>query len=54
MENFKERTQRHANGYVPATRSRFPVEILFYYASKDKYKAFAFEPEIWLGESVKK
>ncbi|HJW18038.1 MAG TPA: GIY-YIG nuclease family protein, partial [Flavisolibacter sp.] len=42
-ENLKERLQRHSNGYVPATSSRLPVEIIFYCAFQDKYKAFAFE-----------
>jgi predicted GIY-YIG superfamily endonuclease len=42
-ENLKERLQRHSNGYVLATSSRLPVEIIFYCAFKDKYKAFAFE-----------
>ena len=42
-EDLKERFQRHSNGHVPATRSRLPVEVIFYCAFKDKYKAFEFE-----------
>lgn len=41
--NLKERFERHANGYVPATADRRPVELEFYFALKDKYKAFEFE-----------
>lgn len=42
-ENLKERVGRHQNGYVPATASRLPVSLEFYFAIKDKYKAFEFE-----------
>ena len=42
-QNLKERMHSHTNGYVPATSSRLPVEIIFYCAFKDKYKAFAFK-----------
>jgi len=38
-----ERFERHINGYVPATQSRRPIELIFYWAFKDKYKAFVFE-----------
>ncbi len=42
-EDFKAGYQRHINGHVPATKSRLPVELSFYCAFKDKYKAFEFE-----------
>jgi len=42
-EDLKARFQRHTNGYVPATKSRLPVELAFYCAFKGKYKAFEFE-----------
>jgi putative endonuclease len=42
-EDLKERFQTHCNGYVPSTKPRLPVELIFYCAFKDKYKAFAFE-----------
>ncbi|WP_072833288.1 GIY-YIG nuclease family protein [Flavisolibacter ginsengisoli] len=48
-ENLKEILQRHSNGYVPATSSRLPVEIIFYCAFKNKYKAFAFEKYLKFG-----
>jgi predicted GIY-YIG superfamily endonuclease len=41
--DLKARYQRHVNGHVPATKSRLPVELSFYCAFKDKYKAFEFE-----------
>ena len=42
-EDLKERFQRHFKGYVPATKLKLPIELLFYCAFKDKYKAFDFE-----------
>jgi putative endonuclease len=42
-EDLKERFERHTKGYVPATKPRLPVELLFCCAFKDKYKAFEFE-----------
>jgi putative endonuclease len=42
-ENLKERFKRHQNGYVPATKSRLPIELIFYCAFVDEYKALEFE-----------
>ena len=42
-DNIKERLERHKNGHVPATSNRLPMELCFYFAIKDKYKAFEFE-----------
>ena len=41
--DLNQRVQRHINGHVLATRIRLPVELLFYCAFKNKYKAFEFE-----------
>jgi putative endonuclease len=41
--NLKEQFNRHVNGAVPVTRARLPVELIFYSAFVDKYKAFGFE-----------
>jgi putative endonuclease len=41
--DLKDRLERHQKGYVPATINRRPVELEFYLAIKDKYKAFEFE-----------
>jgi len=41
--DLKDRFQRHINGYVPATKSRLPVKLVFYCAFVNKYKAFDFE-----------
>jgi putative endonuclease len=41
--DLKERFLRHQNGQVPATKERLPVELIFYCAFKNKYKAFEFE-----------
>ena len=42
-DNLKDRIDRHTKGYVPATASRLPVALDFYFAIQDKYKAFEFE-----------
>lgn len=42
-DNIDERFERHKNGHVPATANRLPVELDFYFAIEDKYKAFEFE-----------
>jgi putative endonuclease len=42
-QNLRERFQSHTNGQVPATKQLLPVELIFYCAFKDKYKAFEFE-----------
>lgn len=42
-EDLKERLKRHQKGEVPATAKRLPVELDFYVALQDKYKAFKFE-----------
>ena len=34
---------RHQKGNVPATSTRLPIELDFYLAFTDKYKAFEFE-----------
>ena len=42
-QDIKERITRHKAGYVPATESRLPVELISYFAFQDKYTAFNFE-----------
>jgi predicted GIY-YIG superfamily endonuclease len=42
-QDLKERFQRHTNGHVPATKYILPVELIFYCAFRDKYKAYEFE-----------
>ncbi|ULQ54956.1 GIY-YIG nuclease family protein [Flavihumibacter rivuli] len=37
------RVERHQLGMVPATAGIRPVELIFYCAFTDKYKAFSFE-----------
>ena len=41
--DLKDRIARHIAGQVPATASRLPVELVFYFAHENKYKAFEFE-----------
>ncbi len=42
-DNLKDRLDRHQKGHVPATVKRLPVELDFYFATRDRYKAFEFE-----------
>ena len=35
--NLQERFKRHLNGEVPATKSRLPLEMIFYCAFPNKY-----------------
>ena len=41
--DLKERFECHVNGHVPATADNLPVELVYYSAFVDKYKAFNFE-----------
>jgi len=41
--NLQGRLERHINGQVLATKNRRPLELIFYFAINDKYKAFEFE-----------
>ena len=42
-DDLEDRIKRHQDGHVPATASRLPVEIGFYLATPNKYKAFELE-----------
>ena len=42
-QDIEERKNRHNSGYVPATKSRLPVELISYFAFQNKYMAFNFE-----------
>lgn len=42
-DDLKERFERHRKGYVKATKARLPVNLDFYVAFSDKYRAFNFE-----------
>ncbi|MEA1929881.1 MAG: GIY-YIG nuclease family protein [Patescibacteria group bacterium] len=48
-DNLKDRLTRHQKGRVPATVKRLPVELDFYIAIKDKYRAFALEKHLKTG-----
>lgn len=47
--DLKDRIERHRKGHVPATKERRPVELINYFAFKDKYKAFEFEKYLKTG-----
>ncbi len=38
-----DRLNRHKNGNAPATANRLPINLEFYIAMEDKYKAFNLE-----------
>lgn len=42
-ESIELRIERHMRGYLVATKSKLPIELVFYFAFADKYKAFVFE-----------
>ena len=42
-DNLKDRIKRHQKGYIPATANHLPIQLDFYIAVDDKYKAFKFE-----------
>ena len=42
-EDITDRLGRHEKGYVPATATRLPVTLEFYFAIPNKYAAFEFE-----------
>ena len=47
--NLKDRINRHTKGQVDATKDRLPVELDFYIAFSNQYKAFEFEKHLKSG-----
>jgi len=41
--DLKDRIERHQKGQVPATANLLPIELISYFAFKDKYIAYNFE-----------
>jgi len=42
-DDLEGRLERHQRGHISATADRLPIKLDFYFAIKDKYKAFNFE-----------
>jgi len=42
-DDIEERVERHRKGHVPATKNRLPIDLEFYIAISNKYKAFEFK-----------
>lgn len=42
-DDLKDRLIRHQKSQVPATKDRFPVKLITYFAFSNKYTAFNFE-----------
>jgi len=47
--NLKGRIFRHQKGHISATKDRLPVNLIAYFAIKNKKKAFAFEQYLKTG-----
>jgi len=47
--DLKDRIFRHQRGYIDATRNRLPINLMAYFAIKNKEKAFAFEKYLKTG-----
>ena len=41
--DLRDRIRRHQKGLIPATKDRLPVELVSYFAFRDKYTAYNFE-----------
>lgn len=41
--DLKDRIERHQKGQVPSTANLLPIELISYFAFKDKYIAYNFE-----------
>jgi putative endonuclease len=50
--NLNERIQRHRKGYVDSAKGLLPLELIFYCAFKNKYKANAFEKYLKTGSGI--
>jgi putative endonuclease len=46
------RLDRHSHGFVEHTKTRLPVELIFYCAFKNKEEAFAFEKYLKSGSGI--
>lgn len=47
--SLKDRLDRHKKGLIFATKERLPINLIAYFAIKDKKKAFAFEKYLKTG-----
>jgi|TARA_Y100000310_G_scaffold267929_1_gene280278 putative endonuclease len=41
--HLNERLERHKKGYISSTANRLPLELEFYFAIRDRNRAFEFE-----------
>lgn len=51
-EDLEARIKRHQSGYVQYTKTRLPVELIFYCAFKQKLTAFEFEKYLKTGSGI--
>ena len=50
--DLRERYNRHLHGWVPATVDKLPIELIFYCAFRNKYKAYDFEKYLKSGSGI--
>jgi predicted GIY-YIG superfamily endonuclease len=50
--DLKERYRRHITGQVSATAKILPVDLVFYCAFNNQYKAFGFEKYLKSGSGI--
>jgi len=51
-ENLEKRIKRHQSGSVEYTKTRLPVELIFYCAFEQKDMAFEFEKYLKTGSGI--
>ena len=51
-KDLRERFNGHINGWAPATASKQHLELVFYCAFTDNYKAFEFENYLKSGSGI--
>lgn len=51
-QDLDARLERHSNGYVEYTKTRLPIELVFYCGFKTKENAFAFEKYLKSGSGI--
>jgi putative endonuclease len=51
-ENIESRLKRHSSGYVEFTKTRLPVELVWWCCFPNKTKAFEFEKYLKSGSGI--
>jgi len=51
-QDLKQRLIKHQNAEVESTKGKLPVELIFYCAFSDKYKAYNFQKYLKSGSGI--